>query len=174
MKKLALIAAAVICTVTSAFGQAGKRSIASIESDDKAYEVFAYDEDGVRGYYLLMGDTGYEVTSKVSLNSEFLELFVYLGSNVNEAADTMKGVIALYDAPIGDYKMYTGRLGGNLPIGASREVKAVVQKKLLSKKTQLSFTFVGDQVNIVSWMKKSDAKMLSKFLTSYQKRHPDR
>ena len=175
MKKLALIAAAVLCTLGTAFGQNNtKRSIASIENNDDAFEVFAYDEDGVRSYYLQMRNTGYEVTSAVSLSSDLMELFVYLGSNVNEAAETLKGILALYDAPIGDYKMYTGRLGGNLPIGATRDIKAVVQKKLLSKKSQLSFTFQGEQANIVSWMQKSDAKMLLKFLTSYQKRHPDR
>lgn len=174
MKKLALIAAALLITLSSAFGQSNKRSIASIESNDDVFELFAYDEDGVRSYYLLMGNTGYEVTSAVSLTSEFMELFVYLGSNVNEAAETMQGILALYDAPIGDYKMYTGRLGSNLPLGASRDVKAVVQKKLLSKKSQLSFTFQGEKANIVSWMQKSQAKMLLKFLTSYQKRHPDR
>lgn len=165
---------AVMLMSVAAFAQANKRSIASMEVDEKPYEVFAYDEDGVRGYYLLLGDTGYEVTTTVSLTSDLLELFIYLGSNVNEAAETMKGIVALYDAPLGDTKLYSGRLGGGLPLGATREVRAVVQKKLLSSKHQLSFTFIGEQVNVVSWMKKSEAKMLYKFLSSYQKRHPDR
>ena len=173
MKRLAMFLAVMLMSV-AAFAQANKRSIASMEVDEKPYEVFAYDEDGVRGYYLLMGDTGYEVTNEVSLASELLELFVYLGSNVNEAVETMQGIVALYDAPLGDTKMFTGRLGGNLPVGISRDVRATVQKKLLSKKHQLSFTFIGDKVNVVSWMKKSEAKMLLKFLSSYQKRHPDR
>ena len=137
-----------------------KRSIASLDNDDNSFEVFAYDEDGSRAYYLMMGKKDV--------------MFVYLGSNVNEAADTMKGVLALYDAPIGDYKMYKGRLGENLPTGDSYDVKAVVKKKANAKKAQISFTLKGEKANVVSWIQKSDVKMLNKFISSYQKRHPDR
>ena len=176
MKRFAMILAVMLMAV-AAFGenrQNNKRSIASIENDDNSFEIFAYDEDDARGYYLMMQNTGYEVTSAVSLSSNLMTIFVYLGSNVNEAAETMQGIVSLYDAPIGDTKQYTGRLGGLLPLGKVCPVKAMVQKKLLSKKSQLSFTLIGEQANIVSWMKKSDAKMLAKFLSSYQKRHPDR
>ena len=137
-----------------------KRSIASLDNDDNSFEVFAYDEDGSRAYYLMMGKKDV--------------MFVYLGSNVNEAAETMKGVLALYDAPIGDYKMYKGRLGENLPTGDSYDVKAVVKKKANAKKAQISFTLKGEKANVVSWIQKSDVKMLNKFISSYQKRHPDR
>lgn len=173
MKRIAMFLAVVLMSF-AAFAQSSKRSISSIEGTDNSFELFAYDEDGSRGYYLQMNKTSYEVTTTVGLESNLMVLFVYLGSNVNEAAETMKGILALYDAPLGDTKKYTGRLGSNLPIGRTCDVKAVVQKKPLSKKAQLSFTLVGEKANIVSWMQKSDAKMLLKFLSSYQKRHPDR
>ena len=172
MKRFALILAAMLMAV--AVMAQNKRSIASVSSDADNYEVFAYDEDGSRGYYLMMENTGYEVNSAVSVNSDLMSLFIYLGSNVNEAAETLKGIVSLYDAPVGDTKKYSGRLGTTLPLGKTCDVKAMVQKKPLTKKTQLSFTFQGDKANMVSWMKKSDAKMLLKFLSSYQKRHPDR
>jgi hypothetical protein len=174
MKRIAMFLAVMLMTVAAVAQNNTKRSIASMENDDNSFEIFAYDEDGTRGYFLQMNKTSYEVTSAVGLESKFMVLFVYLGSNVNEAAETMKGILALYDAPLGDTKKYTGRLGSNLPIGKTCDVKAVVQKKPLSKKVQLSFTLLGENANIVSWMQKSDAKMLLKFLTSYQKRHPDR
>ena len=172
MKRIVMILAVMLMAV-AAIAQ-NKRSIASVATDGDSFEIFACDEDGTRGYYLMMENTGYEVNSAVSVSSDLMVLFVYLGSNVNEAAETMKGIVALYDTPVGDTKKYTGRLGTTLPLGKSCEVRAVVQKKPLTKKTQLSFTFIGDKVNLVSWMKKSDAKILLKFLSSYQKRHPDR
>ena len=159
MKRIAMFLAVMLMTV-AALAQNNKRSIASLENDENSFEVFAYDEDGARAYYLMMGKP--EV------------LFVCLGSNVNEAAETLKGILALYDAPIGDYKMYKGRKGSNLPEGQTYDVKGEVKKNASSKKVQLSFTLKGEGAGTASWMQKSDAKMLLKFLSSYQKRHPDR
>ena len=153
---------AVMLMAVTAVAQ-NKRSIASVSGDPDSYELFSYDEDGSRGYYLMMENPGFEAS-----------LFVFLGSNVNEAAETLKGIVALYDAPVGDTKKYHGRLGTTLPLGKTCEVKAMVQKKPTTKKIQLSFTLQGEKADMVSWMKKSDAKMLLKFLGSYQKRHPDR
>ena len=160
MKRIAMFLAVMLMTFAAVAQNNTKRSIASLDNDDNSFEVFAYDEDGSRAYYLMMGKSDV--------------MFVYLGSNVNEAADTMKGVLALYDAPLGDYKMYKGRVGENLPAGESYDVKAVVKKKANAKKAQVSFTLKGEKASTVSWIQKSDAKMLLKFITSYQKRHPDR
>lgn len=159
MKRIAVFLAVMLMTV-AAFAQNNKRSIASLDGEENSFEVFAYDEDGARAYYLMMGKADV--------------LFVSLGSNVNEATETLKGILALYDAPVGDYKMYKGRQGKSLPEGKVFDVKGEVKKKASSKKAQLSFTLKGDKANTISWMQKSDAKMLLKFLSSYQKRHPDR
>ena len=159
MKRIAMFLAVMLMTV-AALAQNNKRSIASLENAENSFDVFAYDEDGARAYYLMMGKADV--------------LFVCLGSNVNEAAETLKGILALYDAPLGDYKMYKGRKGSNLPEGETCDVKGVVKKKASSKKAQLCFTMKGEGADVVSWMQKSDAKMLLKFLSSYQKRHPDR
>ena len=160
MKRIAMFLAVLLMTVAATAQNNTKRSIASLDNDENSFEVFAYDEDGSRAYYLMMGKSDV--------------MFVCLGSNVNEAADTMKGLLALYDAPIGDYKVYKGRKGENLPAGDTYDVKAVVKKKANAKKAQISFTLKGEKASTVSWMQKSDAKMLLKFLSSYQKRHPDR
>ena len=160
MKRIAMFLAVMLMTVAAVAQNNTKRSIASLDGDDNSFEVFAYDEDGSRAYYLMMGKTNV--------------LFVYLGSNVNEAADTMKGILALYDAPVGDYKKYKGRLGNNLPAGETYDVRAEVKKKAPSKKAQLAFSLKDGQANTVSWIQKQYAKMLLKFITSYQKRHPDR
>lgn len=160
MKRFAVIMALVAMTV-GAFAQApAKRSIASVEEGDNKVEVFAYDhEDGTRGYYIgLPSDT-----------------FLLLGSNVNDAVTAMKQVLALFDAPVGDYRKYVAYGGTSKQLSEEAGTATVfVEKKGVAKKTQLRISFKCDGNSNVSTMQKSTAKNLLKFLTGYQKRHPDR
>ena len=71
-------------------------------------------------------------------------------------------------------------------------IKGTIPPKYMKKKATMTFTpslsvdgekvtppfttitLKGEKASKVSWIQKSDAKMLLKFITSYQKRHPDR
>ncbi len=157
MKKFAATIVLAIMTVC-AFAQTGsKRSIATLQaSDNNFYQIFSYDnEDGARGYYLGLGDA--EGSSK--------ETFVLLGSNVNDAAASLKAIQALFDAPSGDTREYKAQTGSKLPEGALINCKVKVESK-----KQLCFT-AG---SLTTRIQKSSVKTLLKFLTSYQKRHPDK
>ena len=160
MKRIAVILALVAMTVT-AFAQApAKRSIASVEEDDKQIELFSYDHsDGTRGYYLGLPS----------------DAFVLLGSNVNDAVTSMKQIIALFDAPIGDSHKYVARGGSSKQLSEENGTATVkVEKKGQAKKTQLRITCKCDGKTESATLQKATAKNLLKFLTGYQKRHPDR
>lgn len=160
MKRFAVILALVAMTF-GAFAQApAKRSIASVEEGDYKVEVFAYDhEDGTRGYY-------------IGLPSD---AFLLLGSNVNDAVSSMKQVLALFDAPAGDSRKYVAFGGTSKQLSEEAGTANVsVEKKGAARKTQLRISCKCDGKSSVATMQKNTAKMLLKFLTSYQKRHPDR
>lgn len=157
MKKLAVILALVAITI-GAFAQApAKRSIASVDQEDQKVEIFAYDHaDGTRGYY-------------VGLHGE---AFVLLGSNVNDAVTSLKQLYALFDAPVGDSRKYT-MLGGTsqkLSEEAGTATVVVVKKN----KKVLAVNYQLDGKKKAATIQKATAKNLLKFLTGYQKRHPDR
>lgn len=145
----------------AAFAQTpAKRNIASVEEDDKKVELFAYDHaDGARGYYLgLPSDS-----------------FILLGTNVNDAVSSMKQILALFDAPVGDSRKYVSRGGSSKQLSEETGTATVkVEKKGQSKKTQLRISSQCNGKTGVSTLQKVSAKNLLKFLTGYQKRHPDR
>lgn len=157
MKRIVLTIALMAMALCS-FAQSGsKRSIATLQATDNSYyQVFSYDDaEGARGYYLGLGAA--ENSSK--------ETFVLLGSNVNDAATSLKAIQALFDAPVGDTREYKAKMGGKLPEGALVSCKVKVESK-----KQLCFTAGSLNTRI----QKSSVKTLLKFLSSYQKRHPDK
>ena len=158
MKRFAAVLAFVAMTVL-AFAQApAKRSIASVSDDGARYEVFAFDEpDGARAYYLGLGTAD--------------NLFLLLGNNVNDAAGSVKKLLALFSAPIGDSCTYHARFGNTLPEGDMVNAKVVVEKKL---KKQLVISCKAGDKKASAVMQKASAKTLLKFVQGYQKRHPDR
>lgn len=160
MKRLFITLALAAMTV-AAFAQApAKRNIASVEEEDKKVEVFAYDHaDGNRGYYLgLPSGT-----------------FVLLGSNVNDAVTSMKQILALFDAPVGDSRKYTARGGSSKQLSEeTATATVVVEKKAQSRKTQIRINCKSDGKSQSATLQKATVKNLLKFLTGYQKRHPDR
>ena len=160
MKRFA-ISLALVAMAVAAFAQApAKRSIASVEEGDNKIEIFAYDhEDGSRGYYLgLPSDT-----------------FILLGSNVNDAVTSMKQIQALFDAPVGDYRKYVARGGSSKQLSEDTgNATVAVEKKAQTKKTQLKISSKCDGKAKSATLQKATVKNLLKFLTGYQKRHPDR
>lgn len=157
MKRIVLTITLAVMTFC-AFAQSGsKRSIATLQaSDNSYYQIFSYDDaEGTRGYYLGLGEA--EGSSK--------ETFVLLGSNVNDAAASLKAIQALFDAPVGDTREYKAKTGGKLPEGSLLNCKVKVESK-----KQLCFTAGSLNTRI----QKSSVKTLLKFLSSYQKRHPDK
>lgn len=160
MKRLALIVALVAMTV-AAFAQAPpKRNIASVTEDDNKFELFAYDHsDGARGYYLGLPSDAY----------------ILLGTNVNDAIVSMKQILALFDAPVGDSRKYVARTGSSKQLSEkSGNANVLVEKKGQARKTQLRITSKCDGQTGTCTMQKATAKNLLKFLSGYQKRHPDR
>lgn len=160
MKRIAVILALVAMTVI-VFAQApAKRSIATVTEDDNRFEVFAYDHaDGARGYYLGLPSDAY----------------ILLGSNVNDAIASMKQILALFDAPVGDSRKYVARTGSSKQLSEkSGNANVLVERKGQVRKTQLRITSKCDGQTATCTMQKATAKNLLKFLTGYQKRHPDR
>lgn len=149
------IALAMMSLCAMAQNNGFKRSIATLQAgEDSHYQIFSYDDnEGSRGYYLGLGAVS------------GTETFVLLGNNVNDAAQSLQAIMALFDAPKGDTMEYKAKLGAKLPEGDAVSCKVKVESK-----KQLCFTAKSHSTRI----QKSSVKTLLKFLNSYQKRHPDK
>ena len=87
----------------------------------------------------------------------------------------MKQIQALFDAPVGDSRKYTARGGTSKQLSEEAgTATVVVEKKAPARKTQLRITCKCDGKTQSATLQKATVKNLLKFLTGYQKRHPDR
>ena len=166
MKRFALILS-LLLMAAGLGAQNSKRSIAFVqESGDNYYQIFSYDApDGSRGYYLGMGKPETAGASE--------ETFVLLGTNVNDAVESLKSIYSLYGAAVGDTREFKAKTGAKLPEGDFLKAKVQVEKKQGTNKTQLSVSCKSGSKTLVTKIEKNSVKSLQKFLSSYQKRHPD-
>ena len=140
-----------------------KRSIVSVAVDnDNEFEIFSFDKDGDRDYYMGIGTDAKE------------DIFLFLGNTSAEAVAGMEKIAEMFSAKEGTVREFPARLGTNLPLEGMKTVKVSAEKKGVTRKIQLRFTYKAEKGTVESVMQQNTSKTLVKFINSYNQRHPDR
>lgn len=169
MKKTILAIAAVLAAVMPLSAQKSgllgtKRSIVSVEVENECeFNIFSYEKDGDRAYYLGL------------CSNTFDDVFVFIGKTSAEASAGMEKISGMFSAKEGTVKEFPAIHETELANGdGMKTVKISAVKKTASKKIQLRFDYPDKDGQLTCYMQQSTAKTLIKFITSYNKRHPDR
>ena len=140
------------------------------DEEDTQLEIFAIPSDGQNSYYLSVGDLG--VGNKVvQIHFDPLfELFIPLGSTLEEAEETLQQMKALFKQSKGDTMQVTGCLDLAFPREKVETVTITYTRFLLSH--MLEFSVEREGYLRATHITRSQFKSLVSGLKLYRKLHP--
>lgn len=173
-KTLALLLLATMPFLSQAQGVSllQRSEIAEVENDDgdATLAIFSIEENGQKQYYLSVGTLG--------LGTDFLqvdfdpvfELFIPLGSSLNEAIETMQQMKTWYKMPRKSANETTGCLALGVPNGKFEPVTVITRRFAIFHR--LEFRMELGNLYRATYVSRSDFNSLLTSTKLYRKIHP--
>ena len=150
-----------------------RKEIAVIEEDDNGFtrlELFSMDRDDGEAYYLSVGCLGYGDRFIQVYIDPFHELFIPLGTTLDEAEATLQQLKDFYKQPKGATMEIMGCFNSFIP-NEKRESVTLTHTRLLLN-DQIRFSIEREDELRATFVSRSDINSMLSSLKFYRKIHP--
>ena len=149
-----------------------KNEIVEIENDDGdvSLVVFSIDEEGQKEYYLSVGTLGLGTDFLQVQFDPVFELFIPLGSSLDEAIQTLQTMKTWYKMPRKSVNMTTGCLALALPNGKFEPVTVITRRFTVFRR--LEFRMELGNLYRATYVSRSDYNSMLTSIKLYRKIHP--